>query len=161
MSLRLSGLSSREERAVRAAYERLCAPQDPQATPLFVFSAQEGGAAEAMLAEVAAELPEARRIGDDLCATGQAIWLMREGTAEALRASLQRLALAHAPRLRLNALHAGPALPAPTQTHAAWPPHQTGLPAPLPAEERLALALDFLCATPSVTGQILHLTPFD
>lgn len=161
MSLRLAGLSPWQERAVQAACNRLCAAQAPLTTPLFVFSAQDGGAAEAMLAAFAAELPEAQRIGDDLGAAGQAIWLMRGGTAEALRPPLQRLALAHAPRLRLNALHAGPALAVPAANPAAWPAHQTGLPAPLPAEERLALALDFLCETPSVTGQILHLMPFD
>ncbi len=70
----------------------------------------------------------------------------------------QSLALALAPRVRVNAIGPGPAVPSPRQSAAQFDAQQAQLPlgrGTTPAE--IAAALRFILATPSLTGQMIAL----
>jgi NAD(P)-dependent dehydrogenase (short-subunit alcohol dehydrogenase family) len=76
----------------------------------------------------------------------------------ALWALTQHLALALAPRVRVNAIGPGVALPLPGQSEAAFPALAEA--APLgrnTSPEEVALALRFLIEAPAVTGQMIAL----
>ncbi|PTV95744.1 hypothetical protein C8J27_10372 [Rhodobacter aestuarii] len=124
------------------------------AAPLWIFYAPDAETAKAELARIAP--PPAAKVGQDLRAQVLAIWLMPAGSATTLAGVLQAEALAHAPDLRLNALHMGSRRPEPAPWQSAWEPSQPH-PAQLERAESLAQALSFLSVATSVMGQILHL----
>ena len=94
--------------------------------------------------------------GTDQSASGQVIWLMPDGQAAALRGGLERAALAHAPQLRVNAIHLGPPRPHPAPWQAAWSAAQPH-PGPKPMPQALADALRLVLRMPALTGQIVNL----
>ncbi len=162
MRARLLGLAPALARPVAAALaaqgfalaEGGAATEPP--VDLLVFHTAEAGAARQALDAFAATVAVPQRVGRDLLAGAQALWLIPEGQAGTLAGVLHQAALAHAPKLRVNALHLGPARPAPAPNHAAWAAAQPR-PARPSAAESLRLALEFLLQSAAVTGQVLHL----
>jgi NAD(P)-dependent dehydrogenase (short-subunit alcohol dehydrogenase family) len=70
----------------------------------------------------------------------------------------QSLALALAPRVRVNAIGPGPALPSPRQSAAQFAEQIARLPLGRGTEpDEIAAALRFILATPSLTGQMIAL----
>ena len=70
----------------------------------------------------------------------------------------QTLALALAPRVRVNAIGPGPVLPSPRQTDDSFARQWQGTPLRRPASpEEIAAAVRFLLDTPSITGQMIAL----
>lgn len=70
----------------------------------------------------------------------------------------QTLALALAPRIRVNGIGPGPVLPSPRQTAAQFARQYESLPLRRPVGlEEIVAALRFILAVPSMTGQILLL----
>ncbi|MGE5538171.1 MAG: SDR family oxidoreductase [Gemmatimonas sp.] len=70
----------------------------------------------------------------------------------------QTLALALAPRIRVNAIGPGPVLPSPRQSDEQFTRQWRGLPLKRPATpEEVASAVRFLLETPSITGQMIAL----
>lgn len=68
----------------------------------------------------------------------------------------QTLALALAPKVRVNAVGPGPTLPSPRQTPEQFARQWSGLPLARPvAPEEIAAAVRFLLDAPSVTGQMI------
>lgn len=68
----------------------------------------------------------------------------------------QSLALALAPRIRVNAIGPGPVLPSKRQTQADFDKQVAGLPLKQgTTPEEIAAAIQFLLSSPSVTGQML------
>ncbi|TVR97829.1 MAG: SDR family oxidoreductase [Rhodospirillales bacterium] len=66
------------------------------------------------------------------------------------------MALALAPRVRVNAVGPGPTLPSPRQTEAQFARQWSGLPLARPASpEEIADAVRFLLDAPSLTGQMI------
>lgn len=75
-----------------------------------------------------------------------------------LWALTQSLALALAPRIRVNAIGPGPALPSPRQSQAQFDRQAASVPLGRPTSpDEVARALMALLALPSVTGQMLAL----
>jgi NAD(P)-dependent dehydrogenase (short-subunit alcohol dehydrogenase family) len=70
----------------------------------------------------------------------------------------QTLALALAPRIRVNAIGPGPVLPSPRQTEEQFARQWNATPLQRPATpEEVASAVRFLIETPSITGQMIAL----
>jgi NAD(P)-dependent dehydrogenase (short-subunit alcohol dehydrogenase family) len=70
----------------------------------------------------------------------------------------QTLALALAPRIRVNAIGPGPVLPSPRQSEESFVRQYRATPLARPATpEEIAAAVCFLLDTPSVTGQMIAL----
>jgi NAD(P)-dependent dehydrogenase (short-subunit alcohol dehydrogenase family) len=70
----------------------------------------------------------------------------------------QTLALALAPRIRVNAIGPGPVLPSPRQSDDSFTRQYRATPLARPAvPEEIAAAVRFLLDTPSVTGQMIAL----
>jgi NAD(P)-dependent dehydrogenase (short-subunit alcohol dehydrogenase family) len=68
----------------------------------------------------------------------------------------QTLAVALAPRVRVNAVGPGPTLPSPRQTEEQFVRQWSGMPLRRPvAPEEIAAAVRFLLDAPSVTGQMI------
>lgn len=73
-----------------------------------------------------------------------------------LWALTQTLAMALAPRLRVNAVGPGPTLPSPRQTEAQFRRQWSKMPLGRPvAPEEIAAAVRFLLDAPSITGQMI------
>lgn len=70
----------------------------------------------------------------------------------------QTLALALAPRIRVNGIGPGPVLPSPRQTEAQFTRQYTALPLQRPSSpEEIFAAVRFILAAPSMTGHIILL----
>src|SRR5690348_350814 len=70
----------------------------------------------------------------------------------------QTMALALAPRIRVNAIGPGPVLPSPRQSDESFTRQFRATPLARPAmPEEIAAAVRFLLDTPSVTGQMIAL----
>lgn len=70
----------------------------------------------------------------------------------------QTLALALAPRIRVNGIGPGPVLPSPRQTEAQFTRQYEALPLQRPAApDEILAAVRFILAAPSMTGQIILL----
>jgi NAD(P)-dependent dehydrogenase (short-subunit alcohol dehydrogenase family) len=70
----------------------------------------------------------------------------------------QTLALALAPRVRVNAIGPGPVLPSPRQTEESFTRQYRATPLARPATpEEISAAVRFLLETPSITGQMIAL----
>lgn len=70
----------------------------------------------------------------------------------------QTLALALAPRIRVNAIGPGPVLPSPRQSEESFARQYRATPLARPATpEEIAAAVRFLLDTPSITGQMIAL----
>ncbi len=70
----------------------------------------------------------------------------------------QTLALALAPRIRVNAIGPGPVLPSPRQTEEHFAQQVASVPLQrAPSLDEIAGALGFILATPSLTGQMIAL----
>ena len=70
----------------------------------------------------------------------------------------QTLALALAPRIRVNAIGPGPVLPSPRQSDESFTKQYQATPLERPATpEEIASAVRFLLDTPSITGQMIAL----
>ncbi len=70
----------------------------------------------------------------------------------------QTLALALAPRIRVNAIGPGPVLPSPRQTAAQFQRQVDSVPLKhSPSLDEIAATLRFILATPSMTGQMIAL----
>jgi NAD(P)-dependent dehydrogenase (short-subunit alcohol dehydrogenase family) len=75
-----------------------------------------------------------------------------------LWALTQTMALALAPRIRVNAIGPGPVLPSSRQTDESFTRQYRALPLARPASpEEIAAAVRFLLETPSITGQMIAL----
>ena len=133
------------------------AADQAQPAELLVIAASTAEAAQAAVAAFAKNAPPARTEGADLRADAQVVWLLPRGTASAHGGAVQRLALDHAPQLRVNALHLGPRhAPAP-DWQAAWHAAQPH-PAPLALPQALELAFALVLETASMTGQVINLS---
>lgn len=134
---------------------RLCPTgTDPEAALLLIGS-EDPEQALARIADFAALHPVPVPVGTDLRASGQVIWLLPAGTVATLSGVLHRAALAHAPQLRVNAIHLGPRRPKPAPWQAAWHAAQPH-PGPEELQKVLCKALGFLLQVPSVTGQLVN-----
>ncbi|HEX9463275.1 MAG TPA: SDR family oxidoreductase [Alphaproteobacteria bacterium] len=70
----------------------------------------------------------------------------------------QTLALALAPRIRVNAIGPGPVLPSPRQSEAQFARQVTSVPLQrAPSVDEIAATLRFILTTPSLTGQMIAL----
>ncbi len=70
----------------------------------------------------------------------------------------QTMALALAPRIRVNGIGPGPTLPSPRQSHAQFLEQCRGMPLRRgTAPEEIAAALRFILAAPAMTGQMIAL----
>lgn len=142
---------------VTEALQALGWPVAAQPADLLVMATDSAEAAQAAVDAFAKISAPAQTEGADLHAAAQVVWLLPAGTAAALGGALQRLALAHAPQLRVNALHLGPRHAPTPEWQAAWHAAQPH-PAPLALPKALELALGLILGTPSLTGQVLNLS---
>ncbi len=129
----------------------------PVQTDASVLLLGTGDPAQALarIADFAASRPEADRAGADRIASGQVVWLLPAGQAAVLQGTLARAALAHAPQLRVNALHLAPRRPPPAPWQAAWTA-ATQHPGPPPLPQALAQALRLIVQGPALTGQVVN-----
>lgn len=133
------------------------APTGAQPDALLVIAAETAQEAELRVAAFAQNAPQAQTDGADLRAGAQVVWLLPAGTSGMLGGAVQRLALAHAPQLRVNALHLAPRHAPTPEWQAAWHAAQPH-PAPLPLPKAPELALGLILESPSLTGQVLNLS---
>ncbi|WP_444461196.1 hypothetical protein [Rhodobacter capsulatus] len=92
----------------------LCALRPVQTgAAVLLLGTEDPAQALARIADFAASRPEAGRAGADRIASGQVVWLLPAGQAAVLQGTLARAALAHAPQLRVNAIHLAPRRPPP------------------------------------------------
>ncbi|WP_444429916.1 hypothetical protein ACTTAM_17330 [Rhodobacter capsulatus] len=90
----------------------LCALRPVQTgAAVLLLGTEDPAQALARIADFAASRPEAGRAGADRIASGQVVWLLPAGQAAVLQGTLARAALAHAPQLRVNAIHLAPRRP--------------------------------------------------
>jgi NAD(P)-dependent dehydrogenase (short-subunit alcohol dehydrogenase family) len=116
-----------------------------------------------LVQEMAAALPP-DRTGNIINLLDQRVWRLTPHFTSytvskfGLWGLTQSLALALAPRIRVNAIGPGPALPSPRQSQAQFDAQCDHLPLRRgTTPEEIAAALRFILATPSLTGQMIAL----
>ncbi|ETD88454.1 hypothetical protein ACTTAL_02060 [Rhodobacter capsulatus] len=135
----------------------LCALRPVQTgAAVLLLGTEDPAQALARIADFAASRPEAGRAGADRIASGQVVWLLPAGQAAVLQGTLARAALAHAPQLRVNAIHLAPRRPPPAPWQAACTA-ATQHPGPSPLPQALAQALGLLLQGPALTGQVVNI----
>jgi len=122
---------------------------------LLLLGTGSAEAARAEIARLAEALPAAVHEGADLRASAQVIWLMPAFSAGRLSGTLREAALAHAPKLRVNAVQLSARRPKAEPWQAAWNAAQQH-PAALPLPQALTLALTYLLETPALTGVLVN-----